>query len=230
MKNKKTLLTAALLVFVIILFVSWKFFGPTFSTSQGEYFYIKTGSDFTAIKKELLDKKILSSTTWFNWASKLLHYKNIKPGRYKISRAMSLFSFVRILKNGAQSPVNLVITKLRTPEDLAKKIGAMFECDSTQMIRFIKNEDSMRSFGLDSNTAMAAVMPYTYSIRWNTTPRKIFQNFIIAYKNFWTDDRKQKAESIHLTPVQVCTLASIIEEETNLKSDKPLIASVYINR
>jgi UPF0755 protein len=123
-----------------------------------------------------------------------------------------------------------VITKLRTPEDLAKKIGAMFECDSSQMIGFMKNPDSLRSFGVDSNTVMAVVMPYTYSIRWNTTPKKLFQNFIIAFKNFWTDERKQKADSIHLTPVQVSTLASIIEEETNNKNDKPVIASVYLNR
>jgi UPF0755 protein len=230
MKNKKILASAALIVILIILFISWKFFGPALSTSQGDFLYIKTGSDLTAVKKELLDKKMISSTTWFNWASRLLHYENIKPGRYKISKGMSLVTFIRMLKNGNQVPVNLVITKLRTPEDLAKKIGAMFECDSSQMIGFMKNPDSLRSFGVDSNTVMAVVMPYTYSIRWNTTPKKLFQNFIIAFKNFWTDERKQKADSIHLTPVQVSTLASIIEEETNNKNDKPVIASVYLNR
>ncbi len=230
MKNKKNLVRAALVVLLIVFFFNWKIFGPAISTPQGDYFYIKTGSDFSAVQKELLDKKILTSATWFNWTSQLLKYKNIKPGRYKITHGMSLFSFVRMLKNGSQSPVMLVITKLRTQEDLAKKIGAMFECDSTQMISFMKNPDSMKSFGLDTNTAMAAVMPYTYSIRWNTTPGKIFQSFITAYKNFWTTDRKRRADSIQLTPVQVCTLASIIEEETNKNDDKPIIASVYLNR
>ncbi|MBS1918868.1 MAG: endolytic transglycosylase MltG [Bacteroidetes bacterium] len=230
MKNKKILFRTALILILILLFLGWKFFGSALSTSQGDFFYVKTGSDLTALKKELLDKKILSSSTWFDWASRLIGYKNIKPGRYKINHGMSLFTFVRMLKNGNQVPVNFVITKLRTPEDLAKKTEALFECDSLQMYRFIKNEDSMKTFGLDTNTAMAAVMPYTYSIRWNTTPRKIFQNFMIAFKNFWTDERKQKADSIHLTPVQVSTLASIIEEETNKKTDKPLIASVYLNR
>lgn len=230
MKNKKNLLRASLLLLIIILFISWKFFGPALSLSQGEYFSIKTGADYAAIKKELVDKKFLSGTTWFDWVSKILQYKNVKPGRYKLSKNMNLFSFVRMLKNGAQSPVSFVITKLRTQEDLAKKAGALFECDSTQMISFMKNEDSMKSIGLDTNTAICVAMPYTYSIRWNTTPKKIFQNFIIAYKNFWTDERKQKADSIHLTPEQVSTLASIIEEETNHKSDKLNIASVYLNR
>lgn len=77
---------------------------------------------------------------------------------------------------------------------------------------------------------MAAVMPYTYSIRWNTSARKIFQNFYTAYKNFWTKERKEKADSLHLAPEQVSTLASIIDEETNRKEDKFNIASVYLNR
>jgi UPF0755 protein len=230
MKNKKILIRAALVVILTILFLCWKFFGPALSTSQGDYFYIKTGSDFEAVKDELLSKKILSSGIWFNWTSKLLHYKNIKPGRYKISSGMSLFSFVRMLKNGSQSPVNFVITKIRTKEDLAKKIGASFECDSLQVISFINNPDSLKVFNLDTNTVMAVVMPYTYSIRWNTTPKKIFQNFFAAYKNFWTSERKERADSLHLTPVEISTLASIIEEETNLKDDKFNIASVYLNR
>lgn len=230
MKNKRNLVTAILFLLLIILFAGWKFFGPAFSASQGDFFFIKTGSDFKDVQNELLDKKILSSTTWFNWASKLLQYKNIKPGRYKIGRETSLFSFIRMLKNGNQTPVRFVITKLRTPEDLAKKAGAVFECDSLQMIHFLKNPDSLKAFGLDTNTAMSAVMPYTYSVKWNTTPGKIFQNFFTAYKTFWSQDRKSKAESLNLSPVQVSTLASIIEEETNNKSDKANIASVYLNR
>lgn len=230
MKNKKILLSSVLLLILVILFISWKFFGPAFSTSKGEYFYIRTGSDYAEVKQELLNKEILPKTTWFDWVSKILKYKNIKPGRYKFSTGMSLFTFVRILKNGTQTPVSFVITKLRTQEDLAKKVGALFECDSTQMISFIKNEDSLKSIGLDTNTAMSVAMPYTYSIRWNVTPKKIFQNFVVAYKSFWNDKRQQKADSIHLTPTQVSILASIIEEETNRKDDKLNIASVYLNR
>ena len=43
---------------------------------------------------------------------------------------MSLVNLVRMLKNGQQTPVNFVITKIRTKEGLAPKIGNAFECDS----------------------------------------------------------------------------------------------------
>jgi len=135
-----------------------------------------------------------------------------------------------MLKNGRQSPVNLVITKLRTKENLAAKVGSSFECDSAQMIVFLNSQDSLKDYGLDNETAMVAAMPFTYAIKWNTTPRRIFDQFYAAYKTFWTPERKKKADSLGFKPVQVSTLASIIEEETNASGDKPLIASVYLNR
>ena len=44
------------------------------------------------------------------------------------------------------------------------------------------------------------------------------------------DERKQKAAAHNLTPTQAYILASIIEEETNDVADKPVMASVYMNR
>lgn len=230
MKKKIIKAGIAVLLILFILFFYMKFFGAALSTSNGEYFYIKTGSDYSAVRKEIADKNILSSTTWFDWASKILGYNKIKPGRYKISKEMSVISFVRLLKNGTQSPVNFIITKLRTKEDLARKIGVSFECDSLQAINFMNNPDSLKAFDLDTNTVMSIAMPYSYPIKWNTTPKKIFQAFFTAYKTFWTKERKTKADSLHLTPIGVSIIASIIEEETNLKKDKYDIASVYLNR
>jgi UPF0755 protein len=143
---------------------------------------------------------------------------------------MSLVGLVRMLKNGQQTPVSFVITRLRTKETLASRVGNAFECDSLQMISFLNSADSLREYGLDTNTVMAAAMPYTYKIKWNTTPGRIFREFHTAYKTFWTEDRKQKAQNLGLSPLQVSTLASIIDEETNAKTDKPNVASVYLNR
>jgi len=228
--KKRVISIIAVLLILIAAFAGWKIFGPTLSTSNGEFFYIKTGSTYNDVKNELIEKKYLHGSNWFDLTSKALKYKTVKPGRYKITKDMSIFSLVRMLKNGSQTQVSLVITKLRTKEDLARKLGNMFECDSLQVISYLNNPDSIQKFGLDTNTVMASVMPYTYNINWNTTPGKIFQKFYTAYEVFWTKERKEKADSLHINPLQVSTLASIIEEETNNKADKSNIASVYLNR
>ena len=106
----------------------------------------------------------------------------------------------------------------------------MFECDSVQVINFLNNDDSLKKYSLDTNTVMAAVVPDTYTYFWNITPDKIFRKIFDNSQKFWNDERKKKATDHGLTPVQACTLASIIEEETNSKTDKPNIASVYLNR
>jgi UPF0755 protein len=229
MKKKIIFSTIGILI-LFAGFFAWKFFGPAVTIKQERYLYIKTGSGIGDVKNELREKHFIRSAAWFNMISKIAGYKNVKPGRYAVKDGMSLLNLVRMLKNGQQSPVNFIITRIRTKENLAEKTGAAFECDSLQMIRFLNNPDSLKPYELDTNTVMAAAMPFTYTIKWNTTPRKIFQQFYAAWKNFWTPERKEKADALHLTPLEVSTLASIIEEETNAQSDKPNIASVYLNR
>jgi UPF0755 protein len=229
MKRKIIFGLLAVIIFVIA-FVAMKFYGSAVSTPSGEFFYIKTGASYADVQQELVDKKYIGSKTWFNYASSLLRYKTVKPGRYKLKKGMSLFDLVRMLRAGNQTPVNFVITKIRTKEVLASKVGKLFECDSAAMISFLNNPDSLKPFDLDTNTAMAVALPLTYSINWNTTAGKVFRQLYTAYQVFWNKERKQKADSLNLSPVEVITLASIIEEETNKKSDKPNIASTYLNR
>jgi UPF0755 protein len=227
---KKIVLFVVIAILLVAGFLAWKFVGPAVSSSSPEFLYIKTGASYADVQSELKEKKVLGSTAWFNMMAGMLNYENVKPGRYKLKKGMSLLNLVRVLRNGQQTPVNFVITKIRTKEVLASRIGKAFECDSTDMMAFLNSSDSLKEYGLDSNTAMAVAMPLTYSIKWNTSPEKIFQQFDLAWKNFWTAERKQKAEDLGLTPFQVSTIASIIDEETNAESDRPNMASVYINR
>lgn len=230
--KKKIFLSVTAIILIIVAFVAYKFFGPAISAKGDgpQYLFVKTGSSFDDLKKELSDKEFLSSTGWFVRASQILKFKPVKPGRYKLSNGMSVFNLVRMLRNGQQTPVNFVITKLRTREDLARRAGKLFECDSSQLIGYLNNNDSLKQFDVDSNTVMALALPLTYSINWNTTPKKILQHLHKAWKEFWTDERKQKATSLGLNMIQVSTLASIIDEETNKAGDRQKIASVYINR
>lgn len=230
-KKRKYIAYFFLLLIVIAGYIGWTFFGPTINEPKEKYFYIHTGSNYQQVKDSLIKKKIISGTFWFDRVAKYLNYnKTIKPGRYKINNGMSLLSLVRMLRSGNQSPVNLVIIKLRTKEDLAKKIGNNFECDSISVINFLNSNDSISKYNLDSNTVMTAVIPNTYILKWNNTAATIFKKLFTEQQKFWTEKRKSEAAALHLSPKDVYTLASIVEEETNEPADKGKIASVYINR
>lgn len=228
--KKKIIFGILAVVLFGVAFVAYKFYGPAVSTPSGEWFYIKTGSTVAEVRQSLLDKKYIKDKFWFDKAVQLLKYKTAKPGRYKITKGMSMMSLVRMLRAGNQQPLSLSITKIRLKETLATRIAKDFEIDSLQMITFLNSNDSLKSFGVDTNTVMVLPMPYTYDIVWNASPRKIMQHFHTAYQKFWTDENKAKAAKQGLTPVQVSIIASIMDEETNDPADRPKIASVYINR
>lgn len=224
------------LLTLLVLAAGWLaflFFKPAVSNKQEKYFYIQTGEELAAVKQQLVDSGFISGKG-YDLLCQLLRYNKVKPGRYKFRDGMSLFQLVRTLRNGTQSDVKMVIIKERTRELFAGKFGRGkrydSETDSLQMIRFLSSNDSLQPFGVDSNTVLSVVMPYTYTVKWNTSPSKIFRQFYTAYQQFWNSSRKAKADSLHLSPLQVISLASIVEEETNRKEDKYNIASTYLNR
>jgi UPF0755 protein len=221
-----------LLLLLVGAFAAWRVFGSNTGFSEDKKsFYIKTGSNFKQVMADLEREGIIRNPGSFRWlATKLDYDKKVKAGRYLIEKGSSIYTIIRTLRSGRQTAVNLVINKLRTKEELARKIASGFECDSLQFIRLLNNPDTLRNYGLDTNTVMTAVIPNTYHILWNTPANRIFKKLYQEQEKFWNDDRKNKATRLNLTPAQVYTLASIVEEETNFEEDKGKIASVYINR
>jgi len=212
-------------------YIAWSVFGPTVKAPGDKFFYIHTGTSYRQVKESLIKNKIIRNGYLFDQLSKKAGYQqNIRPGKYEIKNGSSLYNLVKMLRSGRQSPVRLVINKLRTKEDLAQKIANHFEVDSLSAIRFLLSNDSLKRFGLDTNTAMTAIIPNTYLLKWNTPFEKLFQRLDEEQEKFWTPERREKARAEGLTPGEVYSMASIIEEETNDAGDKAKIASVYLNR
>lgn len=229
---KKVLLVLFGVLLLLLLTAVWSFTGSATAFEQKTYYLeIPTGSTYENLLAQLKRNQILKSNTVFDFAAKRLGYpEKLKAGRYAITKGSSLLTIIRKLRNGQQEPVNLVITKLRTKEDLASLAGRKFEFDSASFMQLVLNKDTLQSYGLDTATLLTAVFPNTYTFFWNTTPSRVMQKLLNERKVFWTEERKQKAAKLGLTPEQVVTLASIVEEETNNNQEKDSIASVYLNR
>lgn len=228
---KKTVLVLLGVLLLAGLYTGWNLFGPTVAAPEKKYLYIRTGSSFADVKSSLLNQKIIKGGFFFDKLSRQLKYhQQVKPGRYEIKDGSNLVALVRMLKAGRQSPVRLVINKLRTKEDLAAKIGLNFEADSTEAIRFLTSNDSLAPYQLDTNTVMTIIIPNSYLFWWNGSFKKVFSRLKDQHDQFWEGKRTEKARAMNLSPEQVYTMASIVEEETNKEEDKGKIASVYINR
>lgn len=231
MKIRKVILFIVFIIALAAAYLGWKVFGPAIHNPQKKFLYIKTGSNYADVKDSLVKNKMIQNAFWFDQVAKYADYPGkVKAGKFKVDDGMSLYHLVKMLRSGRQAPVNLVITKLRTKDDLAKKIGNDFEIDSSTAMNFLNNEDSLRQFDVDTNTVLTDVIPNTYTYTWNTSMKSIFKKLYAEKNKFWNVEREQKAQRLGLSPNQVYTLASIVEEETNKDEDKGKIASVYINR
>lgn len=229
----KRIIKIFLFLFLIIAIGLWYFLlgKNTGDMHKGNFLYIPTGSNYEQVLELLKTNGFIENKTSFDWLAKRADYHNrVKAGKYKIEPGMSNLTIIRILRSGKQTPVKLTINKIRTKQEFISKISAQLEVNVDSMKQLLSNNDYLSKFQLDSNTSLAAIMPDTYEFWWNTKAEKVFEKIAVNYKNFWNEDRLESAKKLELSPTQVITLASIVEEETNDITEKDLIASVYLNR
>ena len=211
----------------------WFALGSTTSFEEkSQAMYIpSTGYSQSTVIKELEDKKMLSSPTTFSILATFLGYwDQIKPGRYVIEKGTNTLDLLRILKNGRQTPVKLVINKFRTREDIAGYIGRQMELDSTFILDFFNHPDSTKILDLDTNTIVTTVIPNTYEMYWTTPAHKVIRRLFDERNKVWNEERESTLTKLGLDKPQAYILASIVEEETNKNDEKPVMASVYLNR
>ena len=228
----------SIILLVILAFVSSAFFyvlflrpATNFNAEQATL-YIPTKKAEKLFVKDLVRKhtKPVAFTTFIALSDWTGYWNEIKPGKYAIEKNASIFTIFRNLKGGRQTPVELTINKFRTRRELAKYVGGKLECTESDVYRFISNSDSIQPFGVQQETLMTLIIPNTYEIYWNSSPSDFMRRMNKESNAFWTDSRIDNAKLLGLSKEEVITIASIVEEETNNNEEKPIMASVYINR
>jgi len=102
--------------------------------------------------------------------------------------------------------------------------------DSTDLLPYLVSDSVASSYGFTSETFIAMFLPNTYEVYWTITPTQLLDRMKLEYDKYWTNAQKEKAKAIGLTPNEVVTLASIVDAETNMMTEAPTVAGVYLNR
>ncbi len=239
-KGRKAKLTIILVLSILIIFALtfgyWAFrtvMSPNVATPDGKeaVIYIPTGSTFDDVTAILSEADILVNLKSFKWVAKKKDYPdNIHPGRYVIGNGINNNRLVNMLRGGLQSPVNVTFNNLRDIDQLAGRIGKQLEADSTSISNLLHNQDYIGQLGFNNRTIPALFLPDTYEFYWNTDAEGFVNRMFQEYNKFWNEERRQQASSKGLSPIQVSTLASIVNKETNMSDEMPRVAGVYLNR
>lgn len=152
----------------------------------------------------------------------------VHSGAYKVSQGDKVIEVAKKLHSGRQTPVKLVFNNVRTLDDLAKRIDRQMDLSADE---FLSTTDSILSqLGVSRPEYAAHFLPDTYEVYWDEEPEQLVNRLISYYGKFWTPERQAKARELGLTPAQVSTLASIVEEETNKRDERGMVARLYLNR
>lgn len=193
--------------------------------------YISSEDDFEKVKEKLYSENIIVNQKRFEWLAKKLDYpKYIKSGHYVIYDGMNNNRLLNMLRSGNQTPINITFNNIRTIEQLAGRIAEQIDTDSISIINAIKENPTLKEMGFDNESYAALFIPNTYELYWNIEAGELIERIIMEYNRFWNEERRNKAESIRLSPVEVSILASIVDKETVKTSEMPRIAGVYLNR
>ena len=221
-------------VFIMLLSITFynyylKFFGPNV-TGEQEYLYIPTGSDFDGVFKTVKDQRIVKDSTTFLSSAENMDYREIKPGKYKLTKGMSNRKLINMLKAGNQEPVKLGFQNIRLKENFAGLVSKKIEADSASIIKLMDSAKFVQNMGFDINSVYTMFIPNSYELYWNTSAEKFFTRMYTEYQKFWNSERKAAAEKIGLKPIEVSILASIVDGEALHDQEMPAIAGLYMNR
>ena len=232
MKTKFIILLSFIIFIIITTIVSAKVFilNKPFCIKESTYIYIDDDDTADSVFYKMETNLNPKSMTGFKLLSKIKSYNNIYTGAYKFDSETTTLEAFRRIKAGNQSPVRMIVPSTRTIERLAAIISKQIMADSVSIISILNDSSYIASIGYNKETIPALFIPNTYEVYWNMSADGFIRRMLRENKSFWNKERVEKAKSIGLTPVEVCTLASIVEEETANNVEKPIVAGLYINR
>ncbi len=227
------IITATVLTTSLTFYFYQAFFSPNALLQEENAYYLQIPKDatFKNVSDSLYKNEIIQDIITFSFVAKVLGYQeDVRPGLYKIEPKMTNFNMVRKLKSGAQTPVKLTFNNIRTNEELLEKLTKNLEMTEEELGSLLFDKEFINKYGFETHNIISMFIPNTYEVWWTSTPESLFDKMHQEYQKFWTAERLQKAENLNMTPIQVATLASIVQAETQKADERPKVAGVYLNR
>jgi len=233
MNKRKNLLIICIILITIALLGAFYMRKVVFFTQNTNYavLVIPKNASFSQVVDSLIKNNIVKNIQTFQIAAKILKYdKNVMRGRYEIKENETNYQLVKKLRKGQHYPVTFTFNNVRTLSDFLQKTDKKFLFSMQELQNLLENDVFLDSLGFTKETLPALFIPNTYQIYYDIDADEFVEKFQTFYHQFWNEKRLQRAFSISLTPAEVTTLASIVEEENYKEFEKPIIAGVYINR
>jgi UPF0755 protein len=229
MNLKKVLIFFGILMSIAVV-MAYIFYGKIFNSNvvNDSELFIPHGATMQEITEKL--QPILKNTSSFQWVANKMKYKTPKSGRYYLKKGMNNYDLIAKLRIGAQDPVKITFNNQDSLEKLAGRLATQLEPDSLTFLEAFKDERFFTESGFTQENALALFIPNSYELYWNISAEQFRGRMLKEYQRFWNDERLTLAKRQNLTPLEVVTLAAIVQKETATVSERKTVAGLYLNR
>lgn len=239
-KKKEAVGTIKLAVFLVvtIMLISFGFYGYQISSApnilvdkEPRELVIPKNITFKELQEALYKGGYVNEMVSFSFLSKLMKYdQNIKPGRYVLQPNMTNIQAIRLLRSGSQAPVRITFNNVRKIQDLGPRLTRELLITDDEFEAALAGYLTSNKKGFNSQTVIGLFLPNTYEVYFDIEAGDLIDRMEREYEKFWTSERIEKAKKLGLTPIEVSTLASIVQAESSKSDEKPKIAGLYLNR
>ena len=181
---------------------------------------IPKGSSPYKISKILKDSKIITSQNLFLTLIKFYGYSSqLKAGLYEFHTKDSLNTIINKIKDGKSINIKITVPEGFNIKQIAEVLAEHNICNKEKFIELATSQN-MEGY----------LFPNTYFLLPQTPEQEVIKIMNNEYKNFWTNEKKERLQQINKTEKDVIILASIVEKEAVADEERPIIAGIFLNR
>lgn len=233
-----------LVVLIILTCGSYKIGTSSVSKDSFEVkITIPKESTYLSISNLLKENNLIRSESFYKIYIKIFKPNNLKAGIYTLNRNMNVKEIVDTLEGNVKSEeITITIPEGKHIEEVAEIISSKINMSKEDILLYWQNEEVLNSF-IDKYWFLTDVIkkegiryslegyffPDTYSILKESKIEDITYKMLDKMDEVLSKYKEEISNSkfnVH----EILTLASIVEHEAILDSDRPMIAGVFINR
>jgi UPF0755 protein len=192
---------------------------------------VQSGLGFKALSTLLHQKGMILHPVKFRLFARIKGYdKRIKAGEYMLSSAMTPKKILETMVDGKVYLHRLTIPEGYNLTQVAQAVGTAGLASEADFLKAATDPDLVHANGIDARTFEGYLFPDTYYFPRGVTSENIITTMVKRFWSVFNPEWKEQTKTLEMTIHQVITLASIIEKETAVAAERPIISSVFHNR
>lgn len=203
---------------------------PALSADEAVDLYLSEQTDAEGLVHMLEEQGLLLSKEEFNWAVQTLHWNNFKEGHYQLREGISYEGILSKLGRGLQDPIRLTILPGQSELRFIRAVSEAFRFDSTALKQTLSDSSFLAEAGVAPQRVIGRLYPATYDFYWTAAPEKVIKRLFNTFDDSILSEYEERFQELDKSVNEIITMASIIEWEASLESEKDTISGLYWNR